>query len=43
MEEVKIRAPRTVIGDFIVGVNAMKAAIPPENRVFPALELPQSE
>ena len=26
MEEVKIRAPRTVIGDFIVGVNAMKAA-----------------
>lgn len=26
MEEVKIRAPRTVIGDFIVGVNTMKAA-----------------
>ena len=26
MEEIKIKAPRTVIGDFIVGVNAAKAA-----------------
>ena len=26
MEEVKIRAPQTIIGDLIVGVNAMKAA-----------------